>query len=153
MITILGVVFGALAFLATLWGVYYSRNQLREAKKLRQENQTFIEKQMQEDDVWSEKYAKAGMLLCKIAGTRIVGNVLYRNGALTVVFHDENVRKLIVSHLIEQQGSHEYIIRPYDLPQLRLKPTRDLIDVVLATTEKFKEEQPDATKELGLSPD
>src|SRR6267142_7103815 len=100
---ILGLVLTGLAFLATLWGVYYSRNQLREAKKLRQENQTFIEKQMEDDNVWSEKYAKAGMLLCKIAGTVIVGNVHYTKGALSAVFRDEHVRKLIVSHLIEQQ--------------------------------------------------
>ena len=59
--------FPVLAFLATLWGVYYSRQQLNEAKRIREENQRFFEDQRKEDNVWSEKCVRASQILCAVA--------------------------------------------------------------------------------------
>jgi len=38
-------VFPVLAVLATLWGVYYSRQQLKEAKRIREENHKLFDDQ------------------------------------------------------------------------------------------------------------
>jgi len=43
-----------------------------------------------------------------------------------------------------------YTLRPIDISQLRLKANHDLIDLVLATVEKFKRQKTDEAKELRL---
>jgi hypothetical protein len=70
---IIGTVIGVLAFIATAWGVYYARGQLREAQEIRMQNQLFIENQTREDDLWSEKSVRASELLCKVAPRFVQG--------------------------------------------------------------------------------
>jgi len=153
---ILGIVIGVLALLATAWGVYYSRGQLREAEKVREENQRFAKQQREEDDTWAEKYVRAGKLLCRIADAdrfaifpAKAARVMYLGGSLGMLF-GEDVRKQILGQLIEEQNGNNYALRPIDVPRLRLKATRDLIDLVLATLGRFQKEKPSEAKELGL---
>jgi hypothetical protein len=153
----LAIVIGMAALLATLGGVYYSRGQLREAEKVREQNQIFAEKQAREDDLWADKCVKAGTLLCQIAdwdrpdffGGGAGKRAVYLGGNLEMLF-GRDVRKHILGQLIEKQNDNTYTLRPIDVSQLRLKATRDLIDMVLATVEKFQKQKPGEAKELGL---
>jgi hypothetical protein len=152
---ILGIMIGVLALAATIWGVYYSRGQLREAQRIREENKTFGEREKKDDDLWAGKYVRAATLLCKIADTDrfpavfYPRKIFYLGGTLTAVF-SEDVCKQIVGQLIERQKDDSYVLRPMDTSQLRLKATRDLIDLVLVTLERFQAEKPKEAKELGL---
>jgi hypothetical protein len=121
-----------LAVLATLWGVYYSRQQLNEAKRIREENQKFFEDQRREDNVWSEKCVYVSQMLCTVAPRFIQGSA-NRPGAdaLGILFPDPSLRTRVLSHLIEQKSGLVYIARPLDTNQLRLRPMRELIDLVL----------------------
>ncbi|SRR6266478_2374685 len=149
------IVIGVAALAASLWGVYYSRGQLSEAKKVREENRTAIEKQAKEDDLWADKYVKAGKLLCQIADWdrlnlfRGEKRAIYLGGNLEMLF-GKDVHKHILGQLIEKQNDNTYALRPIDTSQLRLKATRDLIDLVLAAFDKFQKQKPQEAKELGL---
>jgi hypothetical protein len=97
------LVISILALVATAVGVYYSRGQLREAKKVREDNRRLIEDQQREDDLWSDKYVKAGKLLCRIADMDRIGmKVHFLGGTLGMLF-GEDVRKHILGLLIEQR--------------------------------------------------
>jgi len=151
---ILGILIGVLALVATVWGVFYSGGQLREAKAIREQNERNATAQMKEDNLWAEKYIKAGNLMCRIADTDRFGfispaRVVYMNGALSALFNDD-VRRQILGQLIDQQDDRYFALRPIDIFQLRLKATRDLIDLVLATVDRFRKEKSGETKELGL---
>lgn len=150
----LTIVIGVVAVLATLWGVYYARGQLQEAQKIREQNERFAENQMKDDDLWAEKYIKAAQLLCKIADMdkpSLFGpaRVVYAGGPLRVIFA-EDVSKRILGQLIERQHDGSYFPRPIETSQLRLKATRDLIDLVLVSMERFQAQKPNESKELGF---
>jgi hypothetical protein len=152
----LPIVIGAAALVATLWGVYYAYGQLREAKRVREENRTLAEKQAKEDDLWADKYVKAGKILCEIADwdrfklfQAGLGKHVCQNGTLSLLFSDD-IRRHILGQLIQKQDDNTYALRPIDTAQLRLRATRDLIDVVLVTIEKFQKQKPEEAKELGL---
>jgi hypothetical protein len=148
---IVGIVIGVLALMATVWGVYYARGQLREAQKVRKENQRFIENQMRDDDLWSEKSVRASQVLCVVAPRFVQGNANRPSGdALCLLFPDYVVRNRILSHLIEKQSGLVYTMRPLDVSQLRLKPTRELIDLVLARIEEFKTQDSELANRIGL---
>lgn len=147
-----------LTLLATAWGIYYARKQahaadeqLREAEHIKEQTQTFVERQMREDDLWSEKYVRAGKLLCRLAERGVYNNTLYTRGRLDAVFQDLNVQTQIRSHLIEEHdGTVPCTMRTLDVTQLRLKAIRDLIDLVLNTVEDFRTRNPQGAKELGI---
>jgi hypothetical protein len=148
---IVGIVIGVLALMATVWGVYYARGQLREAQKVRKENKRFIENQMRDDDLWSEKSVRASQVLCAVAPRFVQGNANRPSGdALCLLFPDYVVRNRILSHLIEKQSGLVYTMRPLDVSQLRLKPTRELIDLVLARIEEFKTQDSELANRIGL---
>jgi hypothetical protein len=148
---IVGIVIGVLALMATVWGVYYARGQLREAQKVRKENQRFIENQMRDDDLWSEKSVRASQVLCVVAPRFVQGNANRPSGdALCLLFPDYVVRNRILSHLIEKRSGLVYTMRPLDVSQLRLKPTRELIDLVLARIEEFKTQDSELANRIGL---
>jgi len=155
---ILGILIGVLALVATLWGVFYSRGQLREAKAIREQSERNAAAQMEEDNLWAEKQIKAATLLCKLADTDRLdlfggfgGKVktLYAGGSVGMLFGDD-VRKQILGQLIEKNDDNTYALRPIDISQLRLKATRDLIDFVLVTFKKFQKEKPKEAKDVGL---
>jgi hypothetical protein len=147
---IVGIVIGVLALMATVWGVYYARGQLREAQKVRKE-QRFIENQMRDDDLRSEKSVRASQVLCAVAPPFVQGNANRPSGyALYLLFPDYVVRNRILSHLIEKQSGLVYTMRPLDVSQLRLKPTRELIDLVLARIEEFKTQDSELANRIGL---
>jgi len=140
-----------LAFLATLWGVYYSRQQLNEAKGIREENQRFFEDQRKEDNVWSEKCVRASQILCAVAPRFIQGSANQPGGhALCLLFPDPSLRTRVLSHLIEQNSGLVYIVRGLDVSQLRLNPMRELVDLVLNRFEEFKVKNADVAKRMGL---
>ena len=146
-----GIVIGVLALMATVWGVYYARGQLREAQKVRSQNQLFIENQMRDDDLWSEKSVHASQVLCSVAPRFVQGNANRPGGdALCLLFPDYVIRNRILSHLIEKQSGLVYTIRPLDVNQLRLKPMRELIDLVLARIEEFKTQDSELANRIGL---
>lgn len=148
---IVGTVIGVLAFIATAWGVYYARGQLREAQEIRMQNQLFIENQTREDDLWSEKNVRASELLCKVAPRFVQGGPGRPSGdALCLLFPDYSVRNRILSHLIEKQSGLVYTMRPLDVSQLRLKPMRELIDMVLARIEQLKTQDSELANKIGL---
>jgi hypothetical protein len=148
---IVGIVIGVLALMATVWGVYYARGQLREAQKVRKENKRFIENQMRDDDLWSEKSVRASQVLCAVAPRFVQGNANRPSGdALCLLFPDYVVRNRILSHLIEKRSGLVYTMRPLDVSQLRLKPTRELIDLVLARIEEFKTQDSELANRIGL---
>lgn len=148
---IFGIVISVLALLATGWGVYYARGQLREAQRVREQNRDFIENQMKEDDLWSEKYTRASQVLCAVAPRSVQGSANRPGGdALCVLFPDYAVRNRILSYLIEKQSGLVYTMRPLDVTQLRLKPMRDLIDLVLDKIAGFKAQDPDIANRMGL---
>src|SRR6266850_3819837 len=152
LVIVLPILLGVAALAATLWGVDYSRRQLSEAKRVREENRAFAENQAKEDDLWSEKYVKAGTLLCQLADwDRLLlfggeKRAVYLGGNLEMLF-GKDVRKHILGQLIEKQDDNTYSLRPIDNSQLRLKATRDLIDLVLATVGSFQKLKPDEAKE------
>jgi hypothetical protein len=144
-------VFPVLAVLATLWGVYYSRQQLKEAKRIREENQKLFEDQRREDNTWSEKCVSASQTLCAVAPRFVQGSTGQPSGyALSILFPDPSLRTSVLSHLIEQKSGLVYIARPLDVSQLRLNPMRELIDLVLSRFEEFKAKEPDVAKRMGL---
>jgi hypothetical protein len=145
------VVLPVLAFLATLWGVYYARQQLKEARRIREENQRFAENQRAGDNAWSEKCVQAAQTLCAVAPRFLQGSANQPGGdALGILFPDLNLRIRVLSHLIEQKSGLVYIARPLDVTQLRLSPMRELIDLVLKRFEEFRAEYPDVAKRMGL---
>jgi type II secretory pathway pseudopilin PulG len=150
------LVISILALLATAAGVYYSRGQLQQADAARDESRRLIEQQQAEDNLWADKYLRAGTLLCRIGDTDRLGvfgtnkrTIVFPNGVLGMLFTD-NVYKHIMSQLIERQDDQSCAVRPMDVSQLRLKANRDLIDLVLATVENFQQQKPGEAKELGL---
>jgi hypothetical protein len=144
-------VFPVLAVLATLWGVYYSRQQLKEAKRIREENHKLFDDQRREDNAWSGKCARASQALCALAPRFIQGSAGQPSGyALSILFPDPSLRTRVLSHLIEHKGGLDYIARPLDVSQLRLNPLRELIDLVLSRFEEFKAKDPDIAKRMGL---
>lgn len=148
---IVGIIIGALALIATVWGAYYGRGQLREARKVSMQNQKFSENQIQQDDLWSEKSARASEILCKVAPRFVQGGPGRPSGdALCLLFPDYDVRNRILSHLIEKQSGLVYTMRPLDVSQLRLKPMRDLIDLILNRIADFKTQDPELSKRIGL---
>jgi hypothetical protein len=145
------IVLPVLAVLATLWGVYYSRQQLNEAKRIRKENQKFFEDQRREDNMWSEKCLRASQILCAAAPRFIQGSANRPGGdALGILFPDHGLRTRVLSHLIEQKSGLVYIARPLDVNQLRLNPMRELVDLVLNRFEEFKAQDADVAKRMGL---
>ena len=125
--------------------------QLREAERIQRESQTFVQEQMRDDDLWSEKCVRAAQTLCAI-GPRFIQGAGSKPGghALVLLFPDYSLRNRIQSHLIEYKTPTSYIMRPLDVTQLRLKPMRDLIDLVLKRIEEFKKEDPDYATRMGL---
>jgi hypothetical protein len=145
------ILIAALALVATIWGVYYARGQLREAQRVQQQNQTFIENQKKDDDLWSEKCVSVSQQLCVVAPRFIQGNANRPSGeALCLLFPDHVTRNRILSHLIEKQCGLVYTMRPLDVNQLRLKPMRDLIDLALTRIEEFKTQDPELAGRMGL---
>jgi hypothetical protein len=146
-----GAAIGVLALIATAWGVYYARGQLREARRVREENEAFIQRQMQEDDLWSEKCVRVAQVLCAVAPRFLQGNANKPGGdALCLLFPDYALRNRVLSHLIEKQSGLVYTMRPLDVTQLRLKPMRELIDMVLKRIEEYKAEDADFATRMGL---
>jgi len=139
----LAAILVVLTLLATLWGVYYARGQLREARSVREQNENFNEAQRLEDDLWAAKYVRAATLLCEIADLDRLSiftgprNFTYAGGALRAVF-SESVCKHIQGQLIQRQNDDSYALRPIETSQLRLKTNRDLIDLVLTKIEKME---------------
>jgi hypothetical protein len=78
-----------------------------------------------------------------------LGKHVCQNGTLSLLFSDD-IRRHILGQLIQKQDDNTYALRPIDTAQLRLRATRDLIDVVLVTIEKFQKQKPEEAKELGL---
>ena len=147
----IGILIAALALVATIWGVYYARGQLREAQRLQQQNQILLENQKREDDLWSEKCVRASQQLCTVAPRFIQGNAVQPSGdALCLLFPDYDIRNRILSHLIEKQSGLVYTLRPLDVNRLRLKPIRDLIDLVLARIEEIKTQDAELAHRMGL---
>lgn len=147
----IGIALAVVAILATLWGVYYARKQLNEAKQIREQNQTFLERQQAEDNLWSEKYVRAAQILCLVAPRFLQGAANKPGGnSLDLLFPAFNTRNQVLSLLIEQKSGLVYMIRPLDVTQLRLKPLRDLIDRVLNRFEEFKSAEQDFAKRMGL---
>jgi hypothetical protein len=152
---ILGILVGVLALVATIWGAVFSRGQLREAKAIRAQNERTALVQMEEDNLWAEKQVRAATMLCRIADLDklpMFGSstkIIYMGGTLSAIF-PEDVRKQILGQLIERQHDDSYAVRPIDTSQLRLKATRDLIDLVLETIEKIRKQKPHQAKDLGL---
>lgn len=145
------IVFPVLAVLATLWGVCYTRQQLKEAKRIREENQKLFEDQRREDNSWSEKCVRASQTLCAVAPRFIQGSAGQPSGyALSILFPDPSLRTRVLSHLIEQKNGLVYIARPLDVSQLRLNPMRELIDLVLSRFEEFKAKDPGVAERMGL---
>ena len=70
--------------------------------------------------------------------------------ALCLLFPDYSVRNRVLSHLIEKQSGLVYTMRPLDVSQLRLKPMRELIDMVLARIEQFKTQDSESANKIGL---
>lgn len=146
-----GILIAALALVATISGVYYARGQLREAQRLQQQNQNFIENQRKEDDLWSEKCVRASQQLCAVAPRFVQGNANRPGGdALCLLFPDHATRNRILSHLIEKQSGLVCTMRPLDVNQLRLKPMRDLIDFVVARIEELKTQDAELAGRMGL---
>jgi hypothetical protein len=135
--------------------IYLAHGQLREARRVREQNLTFVEKQMKEDNLWADKYFRAATILCKIADMDRLpmfgssGRTVYLGGPLGALF-SEDVRKHILGQLIERQNDDTYAPRPIDTSQLRLKATRDLIELVLEKVEKSRTQKPNEAKDLGL---
>lgn len=146
-----GILIAALALVATIWGVYYARGQLREARRVQQQNQMFIENQKKEDDLWSEKCVRASQQLCTVAPKFIQGNASRPSGeALCLLFPDYVIRNHILSHLIEKQSGLVYTMRSLDVSQLRLKSMRDLIALVLTRIEEIKTQDAELVHRMGL---
>ena len=148
---VIGIVIGVLALIGTGWGVYYARGQLREAQKVREQNEAFINTQMKQDDLWAEKSVRASQMLCAVAPRFVQGGPGRPGGdALCLLFPDYRVRNRILSHLIEKQSGLGYTMRPIDVSQLRVKPMRELIDMVLTRIEDFRIQEPDLAARIGL---
>lgn len=145
------MIISVLALLGTLAGAYYTRGQLREAKRVREENDQAAARQREEDDLWSEKFASVAQTLCRVAPRFIQGNANSPGGdALCLLFPDYALRNRILSHLIERQTGLTYMMRPFDMAQVRLKPMRELIDLVLKRVEEYKAENADFARRMGL---
>jgi hypothetical protein len=150
------LVISILALVAGVLSAFYGYGQLQEAKRVREEIRNLAGEQQREDDLWAEKFVKAGKLLCRMADMDGLGmvfgpqrTVYFPGGSLGMLF-GEDVHKHILGLLIEQNGDRTYSLRPLDTPQLRLKTNRDLIDLVLTTIDKFQREKPEKAKESGL---
>ena len=144
-------IISVLALLGTLAGVYYARGHLREARRVREENDQAVARQRQEDDLWSGKFVGVAQTLCRVAPRFIQGNANSPGGdGLCLLFPDPVLRTRILSHLIEKQTGLSYMMRPFDIAQLRLKPMRELIDLVLKRIEEYKVENADFAGRMGL---
>jgi hypothetical protein len=109
----IGTLVGVLALIATARGVYYARGQLREAQRVRQQNQAFIANQMKDDDLWSERSMHASQALCNVAPRFVQGGPSRPSGdALCLLFPDHSQGNRILSHLIEKQSGLVYTMRP-----------------------------------------
>lgn len=152
------MVISVLALLATICGVYYARRQLREAERVREQTKEFTDNQKRDDenqrrgdDLWAEKQVRVSLILCAVAPYSFQGDTKRPGGdALGLLFPDYAVRNRILSLLIEKQSVLSYTMRPLDVSQLRLKPLRELIDLVLNRIEEFKSQDPDVAKRIGL---
>jgi len=139
-----------LAVLATLWGVYYSRQQLKEAKRIREENHKLFDDQRREDNAWSGKCARASQALCALAPRFIQGSAGQPSGyALSILFPDPSLRTRVLSHLIEHKGGLDYIARPLDVSQFALEPAAGTDRSGPEQIEEFKAKDPDIAKRDG----
>jgi hypothetical protein len=75
------------------------------------QNQLFIDNQIREADLCSEKNVRASELLCKIAPRFVQGGPGRPSGdALCLLFPDYSVRNRILSYLIQKQPNLESVL-------------------------------------------
>jgi len=141
-------IISVLALLGTLAGVYYARSQLREAKRVREENAAAIARQHQaesEESEWANRYERLVSQLTQITPTMTVqpdgvpATQLYPS-----IFPDAKVREALQTYIVELNASQtKFLRRSTPRPdELRLTNLRETIKRAEQCMAEFQRQNP-----------
>ena len=139
-------IISVLALLGTLVGVYYARGQLREAKRVREENAAAIARQHQaerEESEWANRYERLVSQITKISPTMTVqptgvpATQLYPS-----IFPDAKIREALQTYIVQSNGS-QFLRRNNPRPdELRLTNLRETIKKAEQYMAEFQKQNP-----------
>lgn len=137
-----------LALLGTLVGVYYARGQLREAKRVREEDARALARQHEaerEELEWADRYERLVSQITKITPTMTVqptgvpATQLYPS-----IFPDARIREALQTYIVEMNDSTtQFLRRPNPRPdELRLTNLRETIKRAEECMAEFQKRNP-----------
>jgi len=141
-------IIGVLALVGTLAGVYYARGQLREAKRVREENAAAIARQDQaesEESEWANRYERLVSQLTQISPTMTVqptgvpATQLYPS-----IFPDAKFREALQTYVVQMNASQtQFLRRTNPRPdELRLINLRETIKRAEKCMAEFQKQNP-----------
>lgn len=150
-------IISVLALLGTLVGVYYARGQLREARRVREENAEALARQHEaerEESEWANRYERLVSQLTKITPTLTVqppgvpATPLYPS-----IFPDAKFREELQTYIIQLNASHtEFLRRSNPRPdELRLTNLRETIKRAEQYMAEFQRQNPKINLDYYMS--
>jgi len=141
-------IISVLALLGTLVGVYYARGQLREARKVREENAEAFARQHEaesEESEWANRHERLVSQLTKITPTLTVqppgvpATLLYPS-----IFPDAKFREALQTYIVQLNASQtEFLRRTNPRPdELRLTNLRETIKRAEQYMAEFQRQNP-----------
>lgn len=141
-------IISVLALLGTLVGVYYARGQLREARRVREEDAKALARQHEaerEETEWANRYERLVSQLMKINPTLTVqptgvpATMLYPS-----IFPDEKFREALQIYIIQLTSqTTAFLRRPNPRPdELRLTNLRETIKRAEQYMAEFQKQNP-----------
>jgi hypothetical protein len=141
-------IISVLALLGTLVGVYYARGQLREARRVREEDAKALARQHEaerEESEWANRYERLVSQLTKITLTMTVqptgvpATQLYPS-----IFPDAKFREALQTYIVQLNASQtEFLRRPNPRPdELRLTNLRETIKRAEQCMAEFQRQNP-----------
>lgn len=142
-------IISVLALLGTLVGVYYARDQLQEAKRVREENAAAIARQHQaesEESEWAEKHERLASQLLKLRspGLTIEPPGLTATTLYPSIFPDVNLREAMETYIVGLHASGtQFVRRQAPRPdELRLAVVRETIRNAEKCMAEFQKQNP-----------